>query len=67
MENKRNEEKQQKNKLKAVNKKDTPPLGNTRLFVENYDNDIHTDPFGSWTGVPFDDPYDRPIQDADDL
>lgn len=28
---------------------------------------INTDPFGSWTGVPTDDPYERPIQDADDL
>ena len=27
---------------------------------------ISTDPLGSWTGVP-DDPYDMPIQDADDL
>ena len=29
--------------------------------------DIVTDPFGSWTGVSVDDPYDKPIQDADDL
>lgn len=28
---------------------------------------IDTDPFGSWTGVPTDDPDSRPIQDADDL
>ncbi len=27
---------------------------------------IDTDPYGSYTGVP-DDPYDMPIQDADDL
>ena len=27
---------------------------------------INTDPQGSYTGVP-DDPYDMPIQDADDL
>ena len=27
---------------------------------------INTDPQGSYTGVP-DDPYDKPIQDADDL
>lgn len=27
---------------------------------------IVTDPLGSWTGVP-EDPYDKPIQDADDL
>ena len=30
------------------------------------DNEINTDPLGSWTGAP-DDPYDMPIQDADDL
>ena len=30
------------------------------------DGDIVTDPLGSWTGVPVD-PYDKPIQDADDL
>lgn len=28
---------------------------------------INTDPFGSWTGVPTDDKYDKPIQDVDDL
>ena len=27
---------------------------------------IDTDPYGSYTGVP-DDPYDEPVQDADDL
>ena len=29
--------------------------------------DIITDPLGSWTGVPVDDPYEKPVQDADDL
>lgn len=29
--------------------------------------EINTDPLGSWTGVPTDDPYEKPIQDADDL
>lgn len=29
-------------------------------------NEINTDPQGSWTGAP-DDPFDKPIQDADDL
>ena len=29
-------------------------------------SEIVTDPLGSWTGVP-EDPYDKPIQDADDL
>ena len=28
---------------------------------------IVTDPLGSWTGVPVDDPYEKPVQDADDL
>ena len=27
---------------------------------------IDTDPYGSYTGVP-NDPYDEPVQDADDL
>ena len=31
------------------------------------DNGIVTDPLGSWTGVPADDPYGMPVQDADDL
>ena len=31
------------------------------------DSEIITDPFGSWTGVPVDDPYEKPVQDADDL
>ena len=31
------------------------------------DGDIVTDPLGSWTGVPVDDPYEKPVQDADDL
>ena len=31
------------------------------------DKDINTDPLGMWTGVPTDDPYDMPVQDADDL
>ena len=34
--------------------------------VSGSDSDIVTDPLGSWTGVP-ENPYERPIQDADDL
>lgn len=30
-------------------------------------DEIIVDPQGSWTGVPTEDPYDKPIQDADDL
>lgn len=36
-------------------------------FKSAFDDDIDTDPQGSWTGVRTDDPYDKPIQDADDL
>ena len=28
--------------------------------------EISTDPFGSYTGIPAD-PHERPVQDADDL
>ena len=28
---------------------------------------IITDPLGSWTGIPVDNAYDKPVQDADDL
>ena len=31
------------------------------------DSQINTDPNGSWTGFPTDDPYEAPVQDADDL
>ncbi|MBR2344123.1 MAG: hypothetical protein IKA64_07710 [Clostridia bacterium] len=31
------------------------------------DERINTDPFGMWTGVPTDDKYEKPVQDADDL
>ena len=34
--------------------------------LQDYSN-IVTDPLGSWTGVPTDDPTDTPIQDVDDL
>ena len=67
MVNKKTSDKKQNNGLKAVNKNETKHATNARPFPENYDNDIHTDPLGSWTGVPLDDPYDKPIQDADDL
>jgi hypothetical protein len=67
MENKKSNKAEQKKEIKAVSKKDSASYNNEYLFRENYENDIHTDPQGSWTGVPLDDPYDRPIQDADDL
>ena len=37
----------------------------SRSFSTEY-NSINTDPQGSWTGVP-DNPYEKPVQDADDL
>ena len=67
MDNKSNARTKQKKEIKTVAKKDSAAYNSADLFRENYENDIHTDPQGSWTGVPFDDPYDRPIQDADDL
>lgn len=66
MDNKNKDKANQKKELRAVNKKELSE-NSSYLFRENYENDIHTDPQGSWTGVPLDDPYDRPIQDADDL
>ncbi|MBQ7355911.1 MAG: hypothetical protein IJW66_00785 [Clostridia bacterium] len=34
---------------------------------DDKENEIITDPFGSYTGVCVDDKYARPVQDADDL
>ncbi len=34
---------------------------------EKKEEKIITDPFGSYTGRAKDDPYEKPIQDADDL
>ena len=39
----------------------------TASAVKNDGSGIITDPLGSWTGVPVDDPFEKPIQDADDL
>lgn len=46
-------------------KKPTFTVSNTKKY--GGDGDIVTDPLGSWTGVPTDDPYGKPVQDADDL
>ncbi|MBQ8689108.1 MAG: hypothetical protein IJ515_01945 [Clostridia bacterium] len=51
-------------KQKKASKKDLTPNKASNSIGE--DNRIITDPQGSWTGVP-DDPYEKPIQDADDL
>lgn len=40
-------------------------LMNRGLYNES--DRINTDPDGSWTGVSTEDPFDKPIQDADDL
>lgn len=39
----------------------------TKMFHEENKNTINTDPNGTWTGVPTDDPMSVPIQDVDDL
>ena len=44
-----------------------PTFTASNAKIRGGDCEIVTDPLGSWTGVPVDDPYDRPIQDADDL
>ena len=67
MENKKTNSAEQKKDLRSTNKNDANGYNSVSSFRDNYENDIHTDPLGSWTGVPLDDPYDRPIQDADDL
>ena len=41
-----------------------PPVIDPKMEIESR---IITDPLGSWTGVPVDDYFDKPIQDADDL
>ena len=56
-----------KNTKKNIQKSD-----NGEKWIENsvkteITDKIVTDPLGSWTGVPVDDPYEKPIQDADDL
>ena len=42
------------------NKKTVPPVGVNGIGL------ILTDPLGSYTGVS-DDPFEKPVQDADDL
>ena len=52
-------------KGKSTSKKKTPtPINDTQKEKESR---IISDPLGSWTGVPLDDFYDKPVQDADDL
>lgn len=60
-------EKQKKNVNNSCqNSKNTPRRVNFYVNMSEDRERINTDPQGSYTGVP-DDPYDKPIQDADDL
>lgn len=58
-----------KNKeIKNKNKIDKKAMSAALSQTDSYNEDeISSDILGSYTGVPTDDPYDRPIQDADDL
>ena len=60
-------EKQKKNVNNSCqNSKNAPHRVNFYVNMSEDQERINTDPQGSYTGVP-DDPYDKPIQDADDL
>jgi hypothetical protein len=52
---------------KVISKSGEKPDKVALSQAKGYENEIITDPFGSYTGVPVDDPYDKPVQDADDL
>ncbi len=56
-------EKTKKTEQKKEKKVDISPV----MLTVSPEEKINTDPFGSYTGVPTDDPYERPIQDQDDL
>ena len=60
---------QNRNKSNRETSKDAVNLRKNKDIIPDFstNNGINTDPFGSWTGVPTDDPYEKPIQDADDL
>ena len=65
-----NDKKEQKcKKTNAKTTKDTVNLRKNKDFAPDFStkDGINTDPFGSWTGVSTDDPYEKPVQDADDL
>ena len=50
----------------SQNRKNTPGRAEFSMNLSEDQMRIDTDPYGSYTGVP-DDPYDEPVQDADDL
>ena len=60
---------QNRNKSNRETSKDTVNLRKNKDIAPDFStkNGINTDPFGSWTGVSTDDPYEKPVQDADDL
>lgn len=43
-----------------------PPFDPTGSFMKPYQEEIVSDPMGSYTGVPVD-AEEKPVQDADDL
>ena len=47
--------------------KTKPMSGVTEEFRQTGREAVHSDVQGSYTGVPMDDPYEKPVQDADDL
>ena len=55
-----------KNKNKTGKKETKTDISPVTMTVST-EQEINTDPFGSYTGVPTDDPYEKPVQDADDL
>lgn len=42
-------------------------MSKTKGKGEEKTDRIITDPFGSWTGVPEDNAFEKPVQDVDDL
>lgn len=53
-------------KKSEKNNKNTPYRVKKSAEMSTAKDRIDTDPYGSYTGVP-DDPFDVPVQDADDL
>ena len=59
-----------KKETNDTNKKEgivEPEIVHLPKLTMQSDGRIIVDPFGSWTGVPVDDYYEKPIQDVDDL
>jgi hypothetical protein len=56
-----------KTEKKYLKTENSSAMNKAKTQLQTYDHEIITDPFGSYTGVPTEDPYDKPIQDADDL